>query len=352
MRSRMLARVGAAAAIAALLGGAVVTALPAEAAAPNPWATAKITLTEDGTGQGTSSATFVNTANGFFPGDDTATDGVVSSGDTVTYEVVVQFSASSARSVDLALTLPPYLEWPSSVSDQLCKNGYFITAERSGNTCRYTIPAGAVETLRAPLVLTAKDTAGMAINNQQVTAGIGVSGQGTYATASARAVTVVSAPAADVILTQPPAIALDYLNRITDSAALAAWSGPATGTFVATPVPLKYAGYATTKGASTAGAWFGYLDVSAFPAGTVWTVDGASTPVVNGMVAIPPTSGPATFTFTVPGGWPEQPEGTQVDYPARVIVDPSSFAAAGGLRNNGTGWQPGDGYDAGVSTLD
>ncbi|MEZ5161082.1 MAG: hypothetical protein R2709_10315 [Marmoricola sp.] len=63
---------------------------------PNPHASLKVVKTFDGTGHGTPGQTFVNTINGFTPGDDTSTDGVVSSQDTVGYEVSLRVEAGPA----------------------------------------------------------------------------------------------------------------------------------------------------------------------------------------------------------------------------------------------------------------
>lgn len=66
-------------AVGVVAGGAVVANGPLAEAAPGPNPQVEFSLARvfDGTGHGTSSASFVNSANGFAPGDDTATDGVV-----------------------------------------------------------------------------------------------------------------------------------------------------------------------------------------------------------------------------------------------------------------------------------
>src|SRR5690625_4563603 len=64
---------------------------------PNPHVNLFVEKTFDGTGHNTDTASFVNTANGFVPGDDTPDDGVVSSHDLVGYEVTLQIKSGLAR---------------------------------------------------------------------------------------------------------------------------------------------------------------------------------------------------------------------------------------------------------------
>ena len=91
---------------------ALTLAPPAQAEiGPNPHASLKVVKTFDGTGHGTPGQTFVNTFNGFTPGDDTSTDGVVSSQDTVGYEVSLRVEAGPARTVAVKIATDPGLEW-------------------------------------------------------------------------------------------------------------------------------------------------------------------------------------------------------------------------------------------------
>jgi hypothetical protein len=154
-----------------------VVSASAQVVSANPWADVSISKVADGTGHGTAAASFVNTGNGFFPGDDTAIDGVVSSGDTVEYSVTMNFKASTARTVTFTLNTGALLTWPTT-GDLLCKNGFFVQATRSGNVCSFTVPAGAVESITAPVVLLAKDSGGLAVANQVFSIGVGTSGGG------------------------------------------------------------------------------------------------------------------------------------------------------------------------------
>jgi|GEM_PF-2501848 len=106
IRRRRVAAVTVAGLLATSLG---VPAVAAEA--ENPWTTATITLQSDGTGHGVQGAqTFIRSENGFAPGDNSPTDGVVSSGDSVTYVVQLAFQASMARTVAVTIGVPSSLE--------------------------------------------------------------------------------------------------------------------------------------------------------------------------------------------------------------------------------------------------
>ncbi|MCL1899782.1 MAG: hypothetical protein FWG11_04575, partial [Promicromonosporaceae bacterium] len=341
---------GVASATVAAIAAATLIA-PAGAAVPDPWTTASISLVSTGSGHGTSSASFVNTANGFAVGDDGPYDGVVSSHDVVLYEVELAFRAGTARQVAVAIETPEYLEWRTA-GDQLCRNGRFVEAFRHADTCVFLVPAGAVESFTVPLVLHGRDTGGRVIRNQTTSIDVGVAGRGPFSSSHADPVTVVSAPSADVVMLQPPNIRLNAAGTIQNFSA-SAWSAPAVGHFLAVPLPLSWAGFSPTSGVSVAGAWSGSLDVSGFPDTTTWRVNGApATPSAEGLLSLGTNHGQVRIDFDLNQPWPEQPVGTTVDYAVRVIVDPSSFMGDGALLNNGTGWQPGDGQGADFSTQD
>ena len=318
----------------------------------DPWATATIELISAGTGHGTASQTFVNSANGFFPGDNTPYDRVVSSNDTVLYDIGLQFAASRARVVVVALDLPPYLEWRTG-GDLLCQHGNFVSARRVGNTCEFTVPAGAVERINLPLILHARDSRGEAQANQAVSITVGLRGDSTFARQAALPVTVVSAPAVDVILTVPGFTSL-LLNptRISQSSAFNSTSS-ASRSIVATPTPLSWPGHHPRNGVATGGSWWGYLDVSDFPEDTIWRISGVEQEVIGGRIEVLPRTGAITFNFEMPGGvWPEIEMGSSLDWRAQIHVDPMSFATSTGFLNNGDGSQPGDGLSCNQSTSD
>ena len=386
----------------------------AEAATANPWVDITITKVADGTGHGdgspTATQTFINSTNNFIPADDTPTDGVVASSDLVIYYVNLAFKASEAREVvvDLSVLSPyaaSYLEWKTA-SDMFCRNGHFVTAVRSGNTCTFTVPAGAVEQIGAQLIFTAKDTQGLARDGQEVILRWGVKGYSFWGTTQGTpdiAVTVVSAPRVDVVVSAQTTSATSGSEFKSTP-----WTdGPASGYFVATPTALTYPGWAK-KGVTTALPWWGTFDVTSFytpitqqvydddtgewlreetipgPSGYIdsgqcvsfpgatWKVAGATqTPMlVDGRcllriglnTSLNPTVakavGAVRIDYTVPG-WPEQRVGDSRDYPVRVNVFSGSFSADRGpgnvpvVNNSSTnaitgdaapnGWQPGDG---------
>lgn len=343
--------VAGAAAVGLVAVGLVATVEPpaAAAGAANPWTQLQLALSSDGTGHGTAAATFVNGANGFSPGDNSPDDGVVASRDIVTYALGVQFEPGPARTVAVTLQVPEYLTWPGG--DSFCRNGALVTATRVGDTCYFTVPAGAVETIKTSVTMVAGDTGGRAIT-QTLRATVAVKDDGVFAEAGAKPVTVVSAPAVDVVLTAAPFTTLGANGMILPGRNTN-WASRPTGTVIATPVPMTMPGYSAEKGAAITGPWSGRLDVSSFPAGTTWTVNGVARTPADGFLALSSTGGAITIGYTVPGAtWPEQPEGSSVDYPLRVVVDPASFSTPGGYRNNGTGWQPGDGFDRNGVTYD
>ncbi|MBT1162853.1 hypothetical protein [Bifidobacterium sp. SO1] len=249
----------------------------ASAATVKPaYATAKLVKVADGTGHGTSAQTFVNSDNGFAVGDDSPTDGVVSSGDTIEYKLSLSFTAAAKRQVKVAWDLKdaPYLEAKDAVAG-FCTSGQLVTASRSGNACTYTVPAGAVETIQQTLVLTAKDTGGTVQTGQKpklTVSRVGETGsEVTYPTDEA---TVVSAPAADLVIDNggypdKPYGAWERRTSWVDS-------GNLTGYFDLKVKPLTYPGYTTSHGASTTGKWDTIIDVSRFPQNTTFTMDGKS----------------------------------------------------------------------------
>lgn len=265
-----------AAACAVLLSG--LTGLSNPVAAPKAqadelkpaYATARIVKKADGTGHGTAAQTFVNSKNGFAPGDDSPTDGVVASGDTVEYSLTLNFTAAGKRTVNVAfdLTDAPYLEVTNGGG--FCQPGQLITAKRnSDSSCSYTVPAGGVETMSQTFYLKAKDTGGVAKSGQipKITV---KRDDGASTTYRSDGITVVSAPAADLIIDNggnPIKGQYSYERRTY-------WSQntDATGSFTIRADPLTYPGYSSTKGASTSIDWTTKVDISDFPQGTVWTV--------------------------------------------------------------------------------
>lgn len=97
------------------------------------YATAKIVKKADGTGHGTSSQTFVNSKNGFATGDDSPTDGVVASGDTVEYSLTLNFNAAGKRTINVKFDLDdaPYLQ--TADGGGFCQPGQLVTAKKNSD---------------------------------------------------------------------------------------------------------------------------------------------------------------------------------------------------------------------------
>lgn len=313
---------------------------PAEAApGPNPNVTLTIAQVFDGAGHGTPAASFVNSANGFAPGDDTATDGVVSSGDDVGYEVELRIAAGPARTVALQMNADPMLGWESSKAD-FCAPARGVAAEVSGDTCLFSVAAGATAQIRRTLLMTGADTAGEAVRDQRLAIQVGLRGEAPHATVRSQPVTVVSAPSADLVI------------RPANPRSAHRWSDAASGAFQILALPVTRPGFAPLKGAASGGAWTARVDVSAFPAGTEWEFKGTHpTPDAEGWLTLGPITGNGDLAFTIPGGWPAQAEGETTRYDVHLDVPSSAFASEDYL-NNGSGWQPGTGSTKGHSTFD
>jgi alpha-tubulin suppressor-like RCC1 family protein len=305
----------------------------------------------DGTGQGTSSACFINSENGYATGDNTETDGIVCLGDNVTYNTSVNFIAGPARTVVVGLGLPSNLMWPASSHSVFCKSGQYVTATVQGSTCVYKVPAGVSETIATTLILTATDSAGQVVTGQNVslTTALQTSSSTTdavYNEADAKAVTVVSAPAADVILNSANSCVYPKTSPTTK------WTDSSTsGTMYAVPCPLAYSGYSLTKGGTAELPWSGSVEVSSFPAGTTFTVNGKAVAVSGGSIPVDNVIGSVAIKYSLPDGWPAQEEGTVINYDMHVTVASNSFSTSEEL-NNGSGTQPGDGQSKSTSTYD
>lgn len=236
------------------------------------YATAKIVKKADGTGHGTSSQTFVNSKNGFATGDDSPTDGVVASGDTVEYSLTLNFNAAGKRTINVKFDLDdaPYLQTVDGGG--FCQPGQLVTAKKnSDGSCFYTVPAGGVETMTQTFYLKAKDTGGL-VKPGQIPKIVVAREGGTSTTYRTDELTVVSAPAADLVIDNggnPVKGQYSYEHRTY-------WSQntDATGDFTIRADALTYPGYSSTKGASTSIDWATKVDISDFPQGTVWTVGG------------------------------------------------------------------------------
>ncbi len=340
-KSSRLGIVSALAAFAVVAAGIVFVPSTASAApGPNPSVNISVTKIFDGTGFGTSSATFVNGANGFVPGDNSATDSVVSSGDIVGYDVSLKIKAGVARTVAVSMSTTEMLEWRDGKST-FCAPAPGITATISGNTCLFSVALGATASVTRSVTMTALDTAGLAIADQMLSVSVGLEGSPTYATVNAATVTVVSAPAADLVI-----IPKDGKNN------LAYTTSAGRGYFDLNVLPLAYPGYSPVKGASTLAQWSATVDVSAFPAGTTWTLGSpaVAVPVIGNTLVVSGT-GSQRLSFVMPGNvWPTQDEGSTEFYDIGITVPKTAFSTPDYL-NNGNGTQPGTGISRSTTTF-
>lgn len=315
------------------------------------YATAKIVKKADGTGHGTSSQTFVNSKNGFATGDDSPTDGVVASGDTVEYSLTLNFNAAGKRTINVKFDLDdaPYLQ--TADGGGFCQPGQLVTAKKnSDGSCSYTVPAGGVETMTQTFYLKAKDTGGL-VKPGQIPKIVVAREGGTSTTYRTDELTVVSAPAADLVIDNggnPVKGQYSYEHRTY-------WSQntDATGDFTIRTDALTYPGYSSTKGASTSIDWTTKVDISDFPQGTVWTVGGQritrnSDKEQYLTVSSGKNGAAVTISYRIPAGTDalkNMKEGDVKYYDVHLVPDETVFSVkddnGDALLNMGKGGEPG-----------
>lgn len=326
------------------------------------YATAKIVKKADGTGHGTSSQTFVNSKNGFATGDDSPTDGVVASGDTVEYSLTLNFNAAGKRTINVKFDLDdaPYLQ--TADGGGFCQPGQLVTAKKnSDGSCSYTVPAGGVETMTQTFYLKAKDTGGL-VKPGQIPKIVVAREGGTSTTYRTDELTVVSAPAADLVIDNggnPVKGQYSYEHRTY-------WSQntDATGDFTIRADTLTYPGYSSTKGASTSIDWTTKVDISDFPQGTVWTVGGQritrnSDKEQYLTVSSGKNGAAATISYRIPAGTDalkNMKEGDVKYYDVHLVPDETVFSVkddnGDALLNMGKGGEPGWNIGRDKSTYD
>ncbi|MCD4557468.1 RCC1 domain-containing protein [Schaalia sp. lx-100] len=346
----------------ATLSLTLVTDASTATTVPNPYASATLTSDYDGTGHdvrtpsGGSAQTFINAANGFEPGDNTKDDGVVASGDFVGLTSYIRVEPGPERLIQVRYTIPEWLDFDAKANPTLAGGGNtFITqvgAPKWDPTSRvvtvtYRTKRGVPVALSAPLVLTAKDTAGEAKSDQVVKVEVANDDNPAYSSFSSKGYTVVSAPRADIMV-RP-----SNYDKSEDGAPYFL-RAPYTRDerFVEVevyPRPVVDTQW-SPKGASTLTSWSGYLDVSGLPEGTTAQIGGADVPIVNGKIRLPKTSGSLTVRFFNNDGWgiPVDQMGSY-EYPLHVELDKDAFSTPDYL-NNGDGWQPGSDQKEYVST--
>lgn len=353
------------AAIATLASGLTCMTNPvgmpsAQAAEPTPtYTTARIVKKADGTGHGTEAQTFVNSKEGFTPGDDSPTDGVVASGDTVEYSLTLNFTAAGKRTIRVKFdnSKAPFLE-PTN-GGGFCRPGQLVTAKKNGDgSCSYTVPAGGVETITQTFHLQAKDTGGVARTGQIPQFTVSREGDnGESTTYRSDEITVVSAPNADLVIDNGGNGLYSYERR-------AKWTEkndtPATGYFTIRADALTYPNYSSSKGASTLIPWNTKVDVSAFPQGTTWTVNNQKLEVEDGQVTVSSNDGKSVdLHWSIPtntDALKNMQKGGVLYYDIHLVPDKTIFSVKGddnnALLNMGKGGEPGWNTGKDKSTYD
>lgn len=293
----------------------------------------------------------MNSKNGFATGDDSPTDGVVASGDTVEYSLTLNFNAAGKRTINVKFDLDdaPYLQ--TADGGGFCQPGQLVTAKKnSDGSCSYTVPAGGVETMTQTFYLKAKDTGGL-VKPGQIPKIVVAREGGTSTTYRTDELTVVSAPAADLVIDNggnPVKGQYSYEHRTY-------WSQntDATGDFTIRADALTYPGYSSTKGASTSIDWTTKVDISDFPQGTVWTVGGQRiTRNSDKEQYLTVSSGKngtaATISYRIPAGTDalkNMKEGDVKYYDVHLVPDETVFGVkddnGDALLNMGKGGEPG-----------
>lgn len=325
----------------ALCSGVALTQLPVLAHAQTtrlPADEVAIAVTADGTHNGPGTSTFLNSANGYNPGDNNANDGVVSSGDIVTYNVKLNIAAGPARTVKLSFASQgDALNLADFQNLQIGTTG--VTGKWVGDGFEYQIARGAVANLEGSVIVRAKDTAGKTVGGNVVEASLTNNGT-QVSNAKTQEVTVISAPLADLtidsVFTSPPPAGF---RSYTQNAA--------RGEFRIDPVALKVPGF-SPHGITAATPWRTDIDVSAFPQGTTWSLGGKSLTPVGGVLKDVTGTGSAMLTYVLPdAAKPTEANPSQV-YTISLNVHPDSFAA--GDQKNITDPGNGQGKDYNTAT--
>lgn len=265
----------------------LVTANAAEA---SPKDTVTLVKVADGTHDGEGTETFINSKNGFAIADDSKTDGVVASGDYVTYEYDLSIVAGKARTVSVKFTQQDGGALNIADFGSVAMSGSVITGKFSGDTWTYDVPRGASAHIKARFSIKANDTKGSIVEGNTITATVTNSVTSSYEyTTKTDPVTVVSTPFADLTI---DSVSSRYSNRIYSQE-----SG--YGLFNIEPATLKIDGY-SDNGLSAGGEWHTDIDVSSFPDGTRWWLGDTELTAENGKIKDVRASGNKTLKYKLP----------------------------------------------------
>ena len=262
----------------------------ANAAEVSPNDTVTLVKVADGTHAGAGTETFINSKNGFAVADDTETDGVVASGDYVTYEYDLSIVAGRARTVNVKFTQPDGGALNIADFGNTAMTSSTITAKFSGDTWTYNVPRGASAHIKARFSARAKDTNGSTVKDNTITATVTNNIVSSYEyTTKTDPVTVVSTPFADLTI---DSVYSRSANRNYSQ-------GAKYGTFNIEPATLKIDGY-SDNGLSAGGEWHTDIDVSSFPNGTQWWLGDTELTVTNGKIKDVKASGNQTLKYKLP----------------------------------------------------
>lgn len=262
----------------------------ANAAEVSPNDTVTLVKVADGTHAGAGTETFINSKNGFAVADDTETDGVVASGDYVTYEYDLSIVAGRARTVNVKFTQPDGGALNIADFGNTAMTSSTITAKFSGDTWTYNVPRGASAHIKARFSVRAKDTNGSIVKDNVITATVTNNIVSSYEyTTKTDPVTVVSTPFADLTI---DSVYSRNANRNYSQ-------GAKYGTFNIEPAALKIDGY-SDNGLSSGGEWHTDIDVSSFPDGTQWWLGNTELTVTNGKIKDVKASGNQTLKYKLP----------------------------------------------------
>ena len=262
----------------------------ANAAEVSPNDTVTLVKVADGTHNGAGTETFINSKNGFAVADDTETDGVVASGDYVTYEYDLSIVAGRARTVNVKFTQPDGGALNIADFGNTAMTSSTITAKFSGDTWTYNVPRGASAHIKARFSVRAKDTNGSTVDGNTITATVTNNIVSSYEyTTKTDPVTVVSTPFADLTI-----------DSVYSRNAIRTYSqGTKYGSFNIEPATLKIDGY-SDNGLSAGGEWHTDIDVSSFPDGTQWWLGDTELTVTNGKIKDVKASGNQTLKYKLP----------------------------------------------------
>lgn len=262
----------------------------ANAAEVSPNDTVTLVKVADGTHAGAGTETFINSKNGFAVADDTETDGIVASGDYVTYEYDLSIVAGRARTVNVKFTQPDGGALNIADFGNTAMTSSTITAKFSGDTWTYNVPRGASAHIKARFSVRAKDTNGSTVDGNTITATVTNNIVSSYEyTTKTDPVTVVSTPFADLTI-----------DSVYSRNAIRTYSqGTKYGSFNIEPATLKIDGY-SDNGLSAGGEWHTDIDVSSFPDGTQWWLGDTELTVTNGKIKDVKASGNQTLKYKLP----------------------------------------------------